>query len=109
MLVLSRGAAQQLLFERIEAFRERRILLLQGSHLRRGLLLKRRILCFQGCHLRILFCAQLFDGIDEGDIDAVILDAFNLPFVVCRHQQRLDFRDLFGNKPKSCSPPTFQL
>src|SRR5206468_10733907 len=38
----------------------------------------------------------LFDGVDEHDVQAVVLDAFDLAFVVVRDQQGFYLRDAFG-------------
>ncbi len=44
--------------------------------------------------LRLLF----FEGVDESDAQAVVLDAFDLAFRVVDDKQRVDGRDLFGAK-----------
>src|SRR5207247_9038569 len=44
--------------------------------------------------LRLLF----FEGVDEGDAQAVVLDAFDLAFRVVDDKQRVDGRDLCGAK-----------
>src|SRR5439155_25471130 len=44
--------------------------------------------------LRLLF----FEGVDESDAEAVVLDAFDLAFRVVDDKQRVDGRDLFGAK-----------
>src|SRR5437763_2837861 len=44
--------------------------------------------------LRLLF----FEGVDESDAEAIVLDAFDLAFRVVIDEQRVDGRDLFGVK-----------
>src|SRR2546421_5645409 len=44
--------------------------------------------------LRLLF----FEGVDESDAQAVVLDAFDLAFRVVNDKQRVDGCDLFGAK-----------
>ncbi len=41
----------------------------------------------------------LLDGVDKGHVQVIVLDTFDLAFVVMRDQQRLDFGDVFGTEP----------
>src|ERR1700686_2127234 len=40
----------------------------------------------------------LFDSIDKCDAEAIILDAFDLAFLVAKSEQRLDLGNIFGAK-----------
>ena len=59
--------------------------------------------------LRIALLLLLFDGIDQDDVDAVILDAFDLALLVVSDQQRINLLDVFGAKPRSRIPPSFHV
>ena len=41
-----------------------------------------------------------FDGVDQHDRDAIVLNTFDLPFAIAGHQQRLDRSNIFGCQPK---------
>jgi len=61
-----------------------------------ALLFDLRSLLFKPALLPFDLLLLLFDGVDEHDRDAVILDAFDFASRVARHQQRLDLLDRFG-------------